>query len=76
MEQVNVHEAKTRLSQLLEAVGQGATVVIAKAGKPVAQLSAVERPLRKPGYLRGRIKIASDFDAPLPETELAVLEGR
>ena len=66
---VNVHEAKTHLSRLLEEVRQGEEVVIAKAGKPVARLVAVKEPRRRrePGSARGQIKIAEDFDAPLPE---------
>ncbi len=66
---VNVHEAKTRLSRLFEEVRQGEEVVIAKAGKPVARLVAVtEEPKRRqPGSVKGQIRIAEDFDAPLPE---------
>ena len=66
---VNIHEAKTHLSRLLEEVRQGEEVVIAKAGKPVARLVAVpEEPKRRqPGSARGQIWIADDFDAPLPE---------
>lgn len=66
---VNVHEAKTHLSRLLEQVRQGEEVVIAKAGKPVARLvPVVEKPKRRrPGSARGQIKIAEDFDGPLPQ---------
>ena len=66
---VNVHEAKTHLSRLLEEVRQGEEVVIAKAGKPVARLVAVsEEPKRRqPGSAKGQIWVAEDFDAPLPE---------
>jgi prevent-host-death family protein len=63
----NVHEAKTNLSRLLQQVAAGEEVVIAKAGAPVAKL--VPMPKRnKPemGFMRGRIWIADDFDAPLP----------
>lgn len=73
---VNVREAKTHLSRLLEAVEAGEDVVIARAGKPVARLVAVgvrtER--RVPGSLRGRIRIADDFDEP-PEAVLAAFRG-
>ena len=68
MKTVNMHEAKTHLSRLVEAVASGEEVVIAKSGKPVARLVAykdVQRP-RKPGALKGRMRIADDFDAPLP----------
>lgn len=65
---VNIHEAKTHLSRLLEQVRLGEEVIIAKAGKPVARLVAVsEKPQRRvPGSARGRIRIAEDFDVPLP----------
>ncbi len=68
MKKVNIHEAKTHLSRLVEDVAAGEEVIIAKAGKPVARLVPFEKPAtpRKPGALRGLIKIAEDFDAPLP----------
>jgi prevent-host-death family protein len=75
---VNVHEAKTHLSRLLEDVAAGAEVVIAKAGKPVARLVPVEagpRPKRL-GLLRGRIKVPADFNVPLSPEELTDFEGR
>lgn len=73
---VNVHEAKTHLSKLLDEVDGGAEIVIARAGKPLARLVPIERarPSRKPGYLKGRIRIAEDFDAPLPAEVLALFE--
>jgi prevent-host-death family protein len=66
---VNVHEAKTHLSKLLERVERGEEVVIARAGRPVARLVAVKRPRRRrePGSARGRVEMAEDFDASLPE---------
>ena len=65
---VNVHEAKTHLSRLLVRVMGGEEVVIAKAGKPVARLVKFEnkRQPRKPGALKGKIKISDDFDS-LPD---------
>lgn len=63
----NVHEAKTNLSRLLKQVAEGETVYIARDGQPVARL--VPMPKRnKPemGFMRGKIWIADDFDAPLP----------
>lgn len=68
-ETVNVHEAKTHLSRLLERVRLGEEITIAKAGKPVARLVAVEgsRKRRVPGSAKGTIWMAEDFDAPLPE---------
>ena len=64
---VNVHKAKTELSRLLEAVEAGEDVVIARAGVPVARLVPVRADARRPGCLAGGIRIAEDFDAPLPE---------
>jgi prevent-host-death family protein len=66
---VNVHEAKTHLSKLLERVQLGEEIVIARSGKPVARLVAVKEPgrRREPGSARGQIRMAEDFDAPLPE---------
>lgn len=66
---VDVHEAKTHLSELLEQVRQGEEVVIAKSGKPVARLVAFEgvRKRRVPGSARGQVWMAEDFDTPLPE---------
>lgn len=77
MKSVNIHEAKTHLSRLLDEVSQGHEVTIAKAGKPIARLVPVEnpRPTRTPGFLRGRIRIADDFDAPLPEGVQSSFEG-
>lgn len=68
MKRVNIHEAKTHLSRLVEDVAAGEEVIIARAGKPVARLVAFDKPAqpRTPGALRGRIKIAEDFDAQLP----------
>ena len=77
MRQVNIHQAKTQLSQLLEDVARGEEIVIAKAGKPIARLVAIaatNQPRRR-GSLKGRIAIAADFDAPLPEEVLASFEG-
>ena len=75
---VNLYEAKTRLSELVERAARGEEVVIAKAGQPKARLVALARPKqpRKPGAWKGRVAIAPDFDAPLPEDVLAAFEGR
>ena len=69
---VNIHEAKTHLSELLKRVMMGERVVIAKAGTPVAVLSPIsEAPARRvPGVDAGKVIIAPDFDAPLPDFEL------
>ena len=66
---VNIHEAKTHLSRLVERVEAGEEVVIARAGRPIARLvpyRARTKP-RTPGLWRGRVRIADDFDAPIPE---------
>ena len=69
---VNIHEAKTHLSKLLQRVMSGERIIIAKAGKPVAVLSPIVEPTprRKPGMDTGKVVIAQDFDAPLPEFDL------
>jgi prevent-host-death family protein len=70
MATVNIHEAKTHLSRLIERARRGERIVIAKAGTPVAVLTGIESevPVRRPiGMDRGRIVIHSDFDDPLPE---------
>jgi prevent-host-death family protein len=78
METVNIHEAKTQFSKLIEAVGQGKEIIIAKAGKPAAMLVPVSasKPPRTPGALKGKMRIADDFDAPLPDDVQAGFEGR
>jgi len=73
---VNVHEAKTHLSRLLEEVESGEAVIIARHGTPIARLVPVHAELRAPGALKGKLRIGRDFDAPLPEEFLARLEGR
>jgi prevent-host-death family protein len=74
---VNIHEAKTNFSKLVDAVGQGEEVVIAKAGKPAARLVPIQgqKVIRKPGALKGKIHIADDFDAPLPDDLQKAFEG-
>jgi prevent-host-death family protein len=74
---VNIHVAKTHFSKLVEAVICGQEIVIAKAGKPVARLAPIQtkRPKRRFGVLKGKIKIAQDFDAPLSDDLLAEFEG-
>ena len=78
MHTINIHEAKTHLSKLLEEVSKGGEIVIAKSGKPVAKLTGISpaKPIRKPGFLKGKIKISSDFDAPLPGDILDAFEGK
>jgi len=75
---INIHEAKTHLSRIVDDVAAGAEVVIARAGKPVARLMPLENaPRRKTlGLLKGKLKVADDFNAPLPPDVLADFEGR
>jgi prevent-host-death family protein len=73
---VNVHEAKTHFSKLLERVAAGEDVTIARAGKPVARLVPFVGPGKRPlGLDAGKVWIADDFDAPLPDDILADFEG-
>ena len=75
--QVNIHEAKTHLSRLLNRVAVGEEVTIARAGVPVARLVGVEpRRIPRPmGMYRGQFKVPEDFNAPLPKDVLASFEG-
>lgn len=67
-EQVNIYDAKTRLSQLVDRAEAGEEIIIARGGRPAARLVPFRSPTvqRKPGRMRGRIRIGPDFDAPLP----------
>lgn len=75
--QVNMHEAKTHLSRIVERVEAGEEIVISRAGKPVARVVPIRpaRPGREPGSLRGRIHVAADFDDPLPAEVDAAFGG-
>ena len=72
MHQVNIHDAKTRLSKLIEQVSQGEEVIIAKAGIPVARLTAITPAMRgrRFGAMQGRARVDARFFEPLPEAEL------
>jgi prevent-host-death family protein len=74
---VNVHEAKTHLSRLLERVAAGEEIIISKANKPMAKLTPLSKPQmdRVPGLDKGVIQVPDDFDAPLPEDVLARFES-
>jgi prevent-host-death family protein len=78
MTSVNIHEAKTQFSRLVDAAAAGEEILICKAGKPVARLSALKEPAppRKRGLLKGAFHVPDDFDAPLPADVLAEFEGR
>ena len=78
MIQVNMHEAKTNFSKLIRRVLQGEEVIIARAGEPVARLGPIQNSrlgVRKPGSAKGIVRIADDFDAPLPDEVIADFEG-
>lgn len=78
MEVINIYEAKTHLSKLIDQAAQGDDIVIARSGKPVARLTrlAPKKPAIRFGVLKGEITIDDDFDAPLPEDVIAAFEGR
>ena len=75
---INIHEAKTHLSKLLQRVIAGEEIVIAKSGKPVARIVPFEQKLvrRVPGSAKGKIWLAPDFDAPLPSEIIDAFEGK
>lgn len=75
---VNIYEAKTQLSRLVEQAEAGRETIIARGGRPVARLAPLAMPRRKIvfGVLKGKVRVAADFDAPLPEDMLAAFEGR
>ena len=76
--QINVYAAKTQLSRLIDQANAGEEIVITRHGRPVARLMPVEAaaPKRKLGTLKGKVWVADDFDAPLPEDLLDLFEGR
>ena len=66
---INVDQAKTHLSSLLTEVARGKEIIIAKAGSPIAKLVPLDHglPHRKPGFLKGKITLRANFNAPLPD---------
>ncbi len=78
METVNIYDAKTRLSQLVDKAASGEDVVVCRNGKPLVRITRLDRPKRriKFGLLKGKLTIPADFDAPLPDEVLAGFEGR
>lgn len=72
----NIHEAKTHFSKLVERVAAGEEIIIAKAGKPIARLVPYKEapPKREPGSMKGKIRMAPDFDE-LPADVLAAFNG-
>ena len=78
MNQINIHQAKTQLSRLIERVAGGEEIIIAKAGKPIARLVSYtpKGAVRRPGAMRGKIRIKKNFDEPLPKEILDSFEGK
>jgi prevent-host-death family protein len=78
METINIHEAKTHLSRLVERAAQGESFVIAKAGKPMVKLVPLDAPLpdqrRRLGFLQGLVQVPDDFD-PMGQSEIESLFG-
>ncbi|HVS29826.1 MAG TPA: type II toxin-antitoxin system prevent-host-death family antitoxin [Thermoanaerobaculia bacterium] len=76
MNTVNIHEAKTQLSRLVDRAAKGESFVIAKAGKPLVKVSSVDAPAepKRLGFLKGEIKVPDDFDR-MGEREIAALFG-
>jgi prevent-host-death family protein len=76
MNSVNIHEAKTQLSRLVDRAARGETFVIAKAGKPLVKVSALDAPAepKRLGFLKGEIEVPDDFDR-MGEREIAALFG-
>ncbi|NWG13503.1 MAG: type II toxin-antitoxin system Phd/YefM family antitoxin [Acidobacteria bacterium] len=77
MKKVNIYEAKTRLSQLVQEAASGQDVVIARAGRPIARLTRLmgTRQKRRLGVLDGQFQIPDDFNRPLPDDALRSFEG-
>jgi prevent-host-death family protein len=73
---VNIYDAKTQLSKLIEEAAAGNDVIIARGGKPVARLTRLASSKRKLrfGVLKGKIKVSADFDVPLPSEVLRQFE--
>jgi prevent-host-death family protein len=77
MRNVNIHEAKTHFSKLVDTAMHGEEIIIAKAGKPAARLVPLREAVREIqfGLMQGEVEIAENFDAPLPESVMAAFEG-
>jgi antitoxin (DNA-binding transcriptional repressor) of toxin-antitoxin stability system len=78
MDSVNIYDAKTRLSQLVDKAAAGEDVVVSRNGKPLVRITRLQVPKRriKFGVLKGKLTVPADFDAPLPDEVLAGFEGR
>jgi prevent-host-death family protein len=78
MTTINIYEAKTQLSKLVEQAAAGKDVIIARGGKPVARLTRLQQPSSsiRFGLLKDKVRVSQDFDAPLPEDIIGQFEGR
>jgi len=76
MDTINIHAAKTHLSRLLERVERGEEILIARNGLPVARLAPLAPAKRRPGRLRGKIRLLQDFDDPLPRSARRPFAGK
>lgn len=76
--EINIHEAKTHLSKLLNRVMAGEEIIIAKSGVPIARIVPIISKVKKrsPGSANGKVIISPDFDAPLPDEIMDAFEGR
>lgn len=78
MDAINIHDAKTHLSRLIEKAAQGEPFIIAKAGKPMVKVVALDAPsnqqLRRIGFMSGQIEVPDDFDR-MSEDDIAALFG-
>lgn len=75
MTTVTIHQAKTHLSRLLARVEQGETIVVARGPRLIARLSPMKQGARVFGKYKGKIRIARDFDTPLPDEILRPFRG-
>jgi prevent-host-death family protein len=77
MESVNIYDAKTRLSQLVDKAAAGEDVVVSRNGKPLVRITRLEASKRRIqfGLLKGKLTVPADFDAPLPDAVLSGFEG-
>lgn len=79
MQTINIHEAKTHLSRLVEQAAAGEEIIIAKAGKPVARLCPLHVPRKLPrslGILEGELHVLDDIDTPFKEEIAAMFYGK
>jgi prevent-host-death family protein len=78
MEAVNIYDAKTRFSQLVDKAAAGEDVIVSRNGKPLVRITRLDSSRRQIqfGILEGKIIIAPDFDSPLPDEVIAGFEGR